>query len=88
MSDLKVRPPKEPHKQKRCAGHPADPRQEHRLKSVLANQDAPFARRSLQNLLTAKIGKVERGGECTYNRATPTLLRGITGTHEGKAMDE
>jgi hypothetical protein len=37
---------------------------------------------------TAKSGRVERGGECTYNRATPALLRGITGTHEGKAMDE
>lgn len=37
---------------------------------------------------TAKSGRVERGGECTYNRATPALLRGIPGTHEGKAMDE
>jgi hypothetical protein len=37
---------------------------------------------------TAKSGRVERGGECTYNRSTPALLRGITGTYEGKAMDE
>jgi len=87
MSDLKIRPLKAPYMQRRRAGHPANPRTQTEVcvtkPKTSTSQGGPY-----KTWPRRKSGRVERGGECTYNRATPALLRGITGTHEGKAMDE
>ena len=65
MSDLKVRPLKEPHMQKRRAGHPANPRTQTEVCATKpktpASQGGPYKTWSRR-----KSGRVERGGKCTY----------------------